>query len=455
MGALIGKFWGKTSTKDLLEKITGQLKDIESFNRDTQAWQKKVIGTLIAYFSVLYVTAILFAYYNYYNHPEWQDIQARLKLILPFLVAPLIIFMLKRILTWWYHRKLRKNEIQLAKLKKERSKILDDVMNTETYKVAKDILDKYGPVEQLKPREPIKKLSNDKNLKQGSKDSSQVNPKQGQIQDQASVNTLRQRRNVSGQPTTMLHNQPSSLPGTPYRTAVVSSGNISEGSGDRPTISDNKEIYSSGPMTPGSLQRVSSQGIQRRIPGPPLPRPVLPRERGYMDRVVEYLVGDGPSNRYALICKQCQSHNGMALKEEFEFIAFRCCYCYYWNPARKQRPVAPKLQQQPINSISSSDSSSEDETLTMQKKPSNSPVIAKKILKDDEISHESSDAEKSRIKPIPQSSQPVDQSTEQTTNDLEFEKELKKDTEDKVPNENAENDVASNTKDDEEEMDLT
>ena len=28
-------------------------------------------------------------------------------------------------------------------------------MNTETYKVAKEILDKYGPAEQLKPREPI------------------------------------------------------------------------------------------------------------------------------------------------------------------------------------------------------------------------------------------------------------------------------------------------------------
>ena len=55
-------------------------------------------------------------------------------------------------------------------------------------------------------------------------------------------------------------------------------------------------------------------------PGPPLPRPVMPRERGYMDRVVEYLVGDGPNNRYALICRQCQSHNGMALKEEFEYI---------------------------------------------------------------------------------------------------------------------------------------
>lgn len=52
----------------------------------------------------------------------------------------------------------------------------------------------------------------------------------------------------------------------------------------------------------------------------PMPRPVLPRERTLVDRLVDYLVGDGPSNRYALICRQCQSHNGMALKEEFEFI---------------------------------------------------------------------------------------------------------------------------------------
>ena len=80
----------KTSTKDLLEKITCQLKDIESFNRDTQAWQKKVIGTLIAYFSVLYIFGIVFAYYYYYNHPEWQDVQSKLKLLTPFLVAPLM-----------------------------------------------------------------------------------------------------------------------------------------------------------------------------------------------------------------------------------------------------------------------------------------------------------------------------------------------------------------------------
>lgn len=55
-------------------------------------------------------------------------------------------------------------------------------------------------------------------------------------------------------------------------------------------------------------------------PGPPMPRAVLPRERGVMDRLVEFIVGDGPSNRFALVCRQCASHNGMALQEEFEYL---------------------------------------------------------------------------------------------------------------------------------------
>ena len=38
--------------------------------------------------------------------------------------------------------------------------------------------------------------------------------------------------------------------------------------------------------------------------------------------------------------------------------AYRCCYCFYWNPARKQRPVAPKLTNQPQKQ-SSTESTSE------------------------------------------------------------------------------------------------
>jgi hypothetical protein len=54
--------------------------------------------------------------------------------------------------------------------------------------------------------------------------------------------------------------------------------------------------------------------------------------------MVEYLVGDGPNNRYALICHDCHSHNGMALRDEFEYTSFRCAYCFQLNPARKKKP---------------------------------------------------------------------------------------------------------------------
>ena len=98
---------------------------------------------------------------------------------------------------------------------------------------------------------------------------------------------------------------------------------LSGGDGQRPTSMDRSLVAPSSPMAHGGGRQLMGQPMgpnQRRAPGPPLPRPVLPRERGYMDKVVEYLVGDGPSNRFALICKQCQSHNGMALREEFEYI---------------------------------------------------------------------------------------------------------------------------------------
>eukprot|EP00126_Sphaerothecum_destruens_P011933 Sdes_comp20970_c0_seq11m19038 len=61
------------------------------------------------------------------------------------------------------------------------------------------------------------------------------------------------------------------------------------------------------------------------------PRPLLDPNRSKMDRVVDFIVGDGPSNRYALICSECHCHNGMALAEEF---------CNFLNPSKKERTLS-------------------------------------------------------------------------------------------------------------------
>lgn len=63
------------------------------------------------------------------------------------------IWLIKIFLTWYYTRKIKKNEKKLVSLKDKKKKILENVMETEKYKVAKQILDKFG--NELKKTPPI------------------------------------------------------------------------------------------------------------------------------------------------------------------------------------------------------------------------------------------------------------------------------------------------------------
>ncbi|GFG31479.1 hypothetical protein Cfor_11958 [Coptotermes formosanus] len=231
------------------------------------------------------------------------------------------VILVKRLVTWYYRRKLTHSQEKLHDMRERKKKLLEDVMDNETYKVAKEILEKFAP-DQLQ------------------KSSSVVMPTKFSGSPDLSVNqqAALAARNTStpSSPPTLVSSASSfaSLkPGTDVRRR---SQQQPPGLVWPPVSWDPARHYTNSGQTNG-------QGFISRPTGPPMPRPILPRDRSYLDKLVEYLVGDGPSNRYALICKQCGSHNGMALKEEFEYLAFRCCYCFYWNPARKQRPQAPRL----------------------------------------------------------------------------------------------------------------
>ncbi|MBZ3885101.1 Protein lunapark [Sciurus carolinensis] len=198
---------------------------------------------------------------------------------------------------------------------------LEEVMEKETYKTAKLILERFDPdSKKAKEFEP---------------------PSAGAAVTARPGQEIRQRtavqRNLSPTPATSNQGPPPQVPVSPGPSKDTSApGGPPEKTGT-PTLSSNVLPRRLGsPVT-------SVPGMGLHPPGPPLARPILPRERGALDRIVEYLVGDGPQNRYALICQQCFSHNGMALKEEFEYIAFRCAYCFFLNPARKTRPQAPRL----------------------------------------------------------------------------------------------------------------
>lgn len=102
-------------------------------------------------------------------------------------------------------------------------------------------------------------------------------------------------------------------------------------------------------MTP---QVVNRQQQNVGTPGiPPLqfntqktPFPVIDtRKQNVMEKMMDFIISDGPSNRFAMICVSCCGHNGMALQEDFEYVAFKCAFCATLNPARKMRPKARGL----------------------------------------------------------------------------------------------------------------
>ncbi|XP_040980116.1 endoplasmic reticulum junction formation protein lunapark isoform X3 [Aquila chrysaetos chrysaetos] len=324
MGGLISRWrQAKPSTVEVLEKIDKEIQTLEEFREKNQRLQKLWVGRLLLYSSLLYLITCIIVYL-WCLPDEWT---ARLMMTLPFFAFPLMT---------------ERNNDALEDLKSQKKKILEEVMEKETYKTAKLILERFDPESSAKEAElpsagtsatprPGQEIRQRTTAQRNASTPPPVTPKQGSPKSLIPASPNLQR-------------DTSALSGPPERTVV-------------PSLQSNVL-----PRHPGS-PATSVPGMGLHPPGPPLARPILPRERGVVDRVIEYLVGDGPQNRYALICQQCFSHNGMALKEEFEYIAFRCAYCFFLNPARKTRPQAPRLPDFSFEKKQSAELPSETEPL--------------------------------------------------------------------------------------------
>lgn len=293
------------------------IKDLEEFRAKNQRLQKLWVGRLLIYSSALYLITCLCVYYLYFPE-QWS---ARLITALPLLAFPALVLLVRKLLIFLFSKRTERNNEKLDDLKAQKRKILEEVMETETYKNAKLILERFDPESKKKAEAEATPVR------------PHMTPRPGQ--------DLRQRHVAMATPGpvprpmspggTPLHGAPGGPPEKGLAGSVASPTGASQAETPQQMMRRSMIPYSPGP------------GLGMRPPGPPLARPILPRERSAVDRVIEYLVGDGPQNRYALICQQCFSHNGMALKEEFEYVAFRCAYCYFMNPARKTRPQAPRL----------------------------------------------------------------------------------------------------------------
>uniref|UniRef100_A0A8C7WNE9 Endoplasmic reticulum junction formation protein lunapark n=1 Tax=Oryzias sinensis TaxID=183150 RepID=A0A8C7WNE9_9TELE len=304
-----------------LNYISSQdIQTLEEYSVKYQRQLKIWAGRLLLYSSILYLITCMVVYFWYL--PE--QLMGRLILSLPFVIFPFLVWLLRKMLVFIFSRRTEKNNEKLEDVKAQKRKILEEVMETETYKNAKMILERFDPDSKKKMELECSPVG------------PQLTPKPGQ--------ELRQRNVIPKLPPVVVNSASGAAARPPLASGPNYPGRSSHSAPGGPPERNLSAVAAQQslmrkPVTPGT----PVPGVGRHPPGPPLARPVLPRDRCLMDRVIECLVGDGPQNRYALICQQCRSHNGMALKEEFEYIAFRCAYCFFFNPARKIRPQGPRF----------------------------------------------------------------------------------------------------------------
>nr|KAF6495645.1 lunapark, ER junction formation factor [Rousettus aegyptiacus] len=141
MGGVFSRWRTKPSTVEVLENIDKEIQALEEFREKNQRLQKLWVGRLILYSSILYLFTCLIVYLWYLP----DEFIARLAMTLPFFAFPLIIWSIRTVLIFFFSKRTERNNEALDDLKSQKKKILEEVMEKETYKTAKLILERFDP----------------------------------------------------------------------------------------------------------------------------------------------------------------------------------------------------------------------------------------------------------------------------------------------------------------------
>ncbi|KAJ6224332.1 hypothetical protein RDWZM_002877 [Blomia tropicalis] len=288
MGNLLGS--KNKGTKEQLEEIENEIDKADEYRISVMVRERNCNAILIFSSVIVYLVGLGYLYFDYNNDKTYlYKVVALCFLIL----VPVSGYYVKYLVRIYYKWGKDTNEIRRIALIKLKKKILSKVQDTETFNDAKMILERFDP-------SALRNMS-------------------------MSLTNLNQ-----------LDQQPTQRPRTSSTATMVT---------PRP---NRPPVPILPPPSSGNNSLVkfdSSFALTPRRPMNRTVKPILPQNRSIVEKMVDYIFTDGPSNRYALICVHCYSHNGMALADEFEYITYICAYCNAFNPARKIRPNAPNIDQ--------------------------------------------------------------------------------------------------------------
>ncbi|CAN8284125.1 unnamed protein product [Cochlearia groenlandica] len=322
-----------------LENISKGEVTVRSRMKRRSTTRRKLIRNLIAFSVFFEVIAVSYAIMT--TRDEDLDWKLRSFRILPMFLLPALASLMYYSLVSFTRMCDRRDMHTLEKLQGEMLGKINELKERSNYFNTLDIIRRFDPDPAAKAAAATilaSKLGADSGLKVFVGDESQLEASTGKSNDMEAKHSqgLRNRKQRNTQ---------------------------RNSSGSTPSHHSDTESNHSG-----SSERNTNGADQNQQMVFNHSQPYSTHDGSWISRIAALLVGEDPTQSYALICGNCHMHNGLARKEDFPYMTYYCPHCQALNKPKhteeEHHPlVAPTdlLAMKPMESevINSSSSTSE------------------------------------------------------------------------------------------------
>ncbi|KAL2923191.1 hypothetical protein RDABS01_014682 [Bienertia sinuspersici] len=290
-----------------LERISKEEKIIITrMRKRAQSW-----GSLkrhIILFSVaLELVAVVYAIMTARTAENWQIRALR---VLPMFLLPVLSTLLYSASSSYVNMRERKDQKTLEKLQTERQSKIDELKERTNFYLTQQLIQRYDTDPAAKAAAAAvlaSKYTEGSGLKLLFEDESKVDAGKSHDVELVQSNGLRNRKQPQGRET------------SPGGTMIQHFDETSH-TGNEYAQHDqhNQQLY---------VDHFQGQGATAY-------------NSGWLSRIAALLVGEDPTQCYALICGNCHMHNGLASKEDFPYVTYICPHCHAVNGPRIQQERA-------------------------------------------------------------------------------------------------------------------
>lgn len=271
---------------------------------------------LILFSVILEFVAVGYAIMTARSVEDWKKRAFR---VLPMFVLPAVSSVTYSATVSITNMCERKDQKILEKLRDERQAKIDELKERTNYYITQQLIQRYDTDPAAKAAAAsvlASKLGADSGLKVHLRDDRHLNAAAGKSNDVELVQStgLRNRK------------QPPSRSSSPGSTISHRSGEITPEHMEAEIVEHAQPVY---------VDHYQGEGSNIY-------------SGGWLARIAALLVGEDPTQCYALICGNCHRHNGLASKEDFPFLNYICPHCHAVNGPRQKDgrglcSIAPNL----------------------------------------------------------------------------------------------------------------